>query len=95
MEDATAMRSLDYQDRINQRDNETRIEVAEIQARARMAYTQEESQDNSLLKLKEDARQFNDKIKLAKEQLNHSKKIDNQEVSLKREALSQRKNKGK
>ena len=95
MEDAAAMRSLDYQDRINQRDNETRIEVAEIQARARMAYTQEESQDNSLLKLKEDARQFNNKIKLAKEQLNHSKKIDNQEISLKKEALSQRKNKGK
>lgn len=92
MEDAAAMRSLDYQDRINQRDNETRIEVAEIQARARIASMENygEDSDDSLMKLKEDARQFNDKIKLAKEQLQHTRRIDNKEIDLKEKALKQR-----
>ncbi len=91
-QEAQMMMQLEHQERLNARDNETRIEVAEIQARARIASMENygEDSDDSLMKLKEDARQFNDKIKLAKEQLQHTRRIDNKEIDLKEKALKQR-----
>ncbi len=68
---------FEQEDRLNERDNETRVMVANINAQAKIAddndgvrveYTQEAKD-----KLKESMRQFNEKLKLEREKLNFLK----------------------
>lgn len=74
----TELRKLELEDLLNQRDNETKILVAQMNLAAKNSENSEDGIEEPMSeeareKLKESIRQFNEKIKLDKEKLNLEK----------------------
>lgn len=86
---------MEQKDIINQRDNETKILIAQISAQAKM----QEDVDDGIVpeysqeakdKLEESIRQFNDKIKLDREKFEFEKKTKTEELRLKEKAINKK-----
>ena len=85
---------MQQEDRLNQRDNETKILIAQMQA------YNKNSEDDGIIepeysqeakdKLLEQIREFNEKIKLDREKLNLDREKHKDDVTLKRKALDKK-----
>ena len=78
---------LEQEDRLNERDNETKIIVANITHESDDGIQEPEYSQEAKDKLAESIRQFNAKLALDKERLNLDKKKAETDASIKREAL--------
>lgn len=95
----TERMKLQQEDMINQRDNETKILVAQINAQSKEGVVSDDGiiepmSEAEREKLKEEIRQFNEKLELDKEKLNLEREKHQDDVELKSRQLSiQNKNK--
>lgn len=87
---------MKQQDVLNQRDNETKIMVAEINSKAeaeRFAMMNDDTlNEKDILDIEEKKRQFNEKLKLDREKLDFDRKKSQEDILLKREALKSKQN---
>ena len=94
MNQQVEMAKLEQQDVLNSRDNDTKIVVATINAQARqydnMDDIREPDNDFEREKLREENRQFNEKINLDKEKLNEDKRSNRVNESIKRQQAMRR-----
>lgn len=94
MNQQVEMAKLEQQDALNSRDNDTKIVVATINAQARqydnMDDIREPDNDFEREKLREEIRQFNEKINLDKEKLNEDKRSNRVNESIKRQQAMRR-----
>jgi hypothetical protein len=84
---------LEQNDSINQRDNETKILIAEIQANSKIQASQEVPNGDSNIerdRLDEQIREFNERIKLDREKLNHEKEKARTDAKLKEKQINSR-----
>ena len=78
------MAKLRVMEESNIRDNESRMAIAELNARTKIGNELSDEKDE---KLNEDKRQFDSKFELAKEQFNHQKQKDKEDQKIKREQI--------
>lgn len=89
---------LQQKDEQNIRDNETRIQVAVINARSKIndvegdGIAPDEFSAEAKASLEEKIREFNEKLQLDKEKLSHQKKKDAEDAEIRRAALGKRTN---
>ena len=92
MEQQTELQKMQQEDMLNQRDNETKILVAQINAQAKQENStegindgiQEPMSESDREKLKESIRQFNEKMKLEREKLSFQKEKQHEDAAIKR-----------
>lgn len=82
---------LQQEDLLNQRDNETRIIVANISSEANDGIQEPEYSQEARDKLAESIRQFNERLQLDKDKLNFEKHKADVDASIKREAIRNKK----
>lgn len=90
MQMQTEQMKMDFQDRLNQRDNDTKVVVAEINAQAKQIDTENPEDfepDNNLdkEKLLENMRQFDEKIRLEREKMKQDDKHHQEDLKVKRQ----------
>lgn len=94
MNQQVEMAKLEQQDALNSRDNDTKIVVATINAQARqydnMDDIREPDNDFEREKLREEIRQFNEKLNFDKEKLNEDKRSNRVNESIKRQQAMRR-----
>lgn len=85
---------MQQEDRLNQRDNETKILIAQMQAYSKNneddGIIEPEHSQEAKDKLLEQIREFNEKIKLDREKLNLDREKHKDDVTLKRKALDKK-----
>lgn len=96
MRQQTEMAKMQQEDMLNQRDNETKILIATIQANSKQTETVPEIEDKSMSEneranLDEKIRQFNMKHQLDKDKLEFEKKKNIEDNKIKREQIHTRK----
>ena len=97
-EQEVEMQKLQQEDLLNQRDNETKILVAQINAQSKLDSTetpgddgiQEPMSETDREKLKESIRQFNEKMKLEREKLAVQKEKNSEDARLKEKQINKR-----
>ena len=97
-EQEVEMQKLQQEDLLNQRDNETKILVAQINAQSKLDSTetpgddgiQEPMSETDREKLKESIRQFNEKMKLEREKLAVQKEKNSEDARLKERQINKR-----
>lgn len=86
---------MQQEDALNARDNETKIQVALINAQSKNTMDdgieEPEFSEEARANLLEKIREFNERLKLDRDRLNHDKKKHEDEISVKRQALKKRK----
>ena len=98
MEQQTELQKMQQEDLLNQRDNETKILVAQINAQAKQDSSAEDLNDGieepmseaDRAKLKESIRQFNEKMKLEREKLAVQKEKNAEDARLKEKQINRR-----
>lgn len=98
MEQQTELQKMQQEDLLNQRDNETKILVAQINAQAKQENSTEDLNDGieepmseaDRAKLKESIRQFNEKMKLEREKLAIQKEKNAEDARLKEKQINKR-----
>lgn len=95
------MQKRQHEDMLNERDNETKIIVATINAEAK--YSEQDEDEDGIIptpmseeakeKLKEQIRQFNARLDLDKERLQFEKEKSNKELEVKKQQINKIKNK--
>ena len=95
MQQQTELQKMQQEDALNQRDNETKILVAQINAQARQDNSnelndgiQEPMSEADAAKLKESIRQFNEKMKLEREKLSLQKEKNETDARLKEKQIN-------
>lgn len=96
MEQQTELQKMQQEDLLNQRDNETKILVAQINAQARQDSSAEDLNDGieepmseaDRAKLKQQIYEFNEKMKLEREKLEFQKNKQHEDAEIKRKAAS-------
>ena len=85
---------LEQREQDNIRDNETKIMIAQIQANNKNddGIVEQEFSEEAKASLMEKIREFNEKLKLDREKLNHDKKKHEDELSVKKQALRNKNN---
>ena len=85
---------LEQREQANIRDNETKIMIAQIQANNKNddGIVEQEFSEEAKASLMEKIREFNEKLKLDREKLNHDKKKHEDELSVKKQALRNKNN---
>lgn len=96
MKQEIEMRRMEQEDALNMRDNETRIIVANINARSKMQETeddgiQEPMSESDRENLREKIREFNEKIKLDREKLELDRKKAETDARLKEKQINKQK----
>ena len=97
MKQEAEMAKMELEDTLNQRDNETKILVAQIAASVKVNQgdtdgIQEPMSEEAREKLKEQIRQFNAKLELDKERLNFDKDKAKTDAELKRQQINKKSN---
>lgn len=98
MEQQTELQKMQQEDLLNQRDNETKILVAQINAQAKQDNSTEDLNDGieepmseaDRAKLKESIRQFNEKMKLEREKLAVQKEKNAEDARLKERQINKK-----
>lgn len=98
MEQQTELQKMQQEDLLNQRDNETKILVAQINAQAKQENSTEDLNDGieepmseaDRAKLKESIRQFDEKMKLEREKLAIQKEKNAEDARLKEKQINKR-----
>lgn len=98
MEQQTELQKMQQEDLLNQRDNETKVLVAQINAQAKQENSAEDLNDGieepmseaDRAKLKESIRQFNEKMKLEREKLAIQKEKNAEDARLKEKQINKR-----
>ena len=96
MKQQTELQKMQQEDLLNQRDNETKILVAQINAQAKQDNSAEDLNDGveepmseaDKAKLRESIRQFDQKMKLEREKLEFQKNKQHEDAEIKRKAAS-------
>ena len=85
---------LEQREQANIRDNETKIMIAQIQANNKNddGIVEQEFSEEAKASLMEKIREFNERLKLDREKLNHDKKKHEDELSVKKQALRNKNN---
>ena len=80
---------LQQKEQANIRDNETKLMIAQIQANNKDddGIVEQEFSEEAKANLMEKMREFNERLKLDRDKLNHDKKKHEDEISVKRQAL--------
>lgn len=83
---------LQQKEQANIRDNETKLMIAHIQANNRDddGIVEQEFSEEAKANLMEKMREFNERLKLDRDRLNHDKKKHEDEISVKRQALKKK-----
>ena len=85
---------LEHESELNERDNETKILIANIQANAKIEATQSSSMDSESSidkeRLQEQIREFDARLKLDRDKLEHQKEKDKKDANLKEKQLNKR-----
>ena len=97
MKQEAEMAKMELEDTLNQRDNETKILVAQIAASVKVNQgdtdgIQEPISEEAREKLKEQIRQFNAKLELDRERLNFDKDKAKTDAELKRQQINKKSN---
>lgn len=97
MKQEAEMAKMELEDTLNQRDNETKILVAQIAASVKVNQgdtdgIQEPMSEEAREKLKEQIRQFNAKLELDRERLNFDKNKAKTDAELKRQQINKKSN---
>ena len=97
MKQEAEMAKMELEDTLNQRDNETKILVAQIAASVKVNQgdtdgVQEPMSEEAREKLKEQIRQFNAKLELDRERLNFDKDKAKTDAELKRQQINKKSN---
>lgn len=97
MQEQTKLQQMQFQDALNQRDNETKIIVAEINAASKQSSELsddgiQEMSKEARLKLDEQIREFNAKLDLEKERLAFDKQKASTDAKLKEKQINKSKN---
>ena len=97
MKQEAEMAKMELEDTLNQRDNETKILVAQIAASVKVNQgdtdgIQEPMSEEAREKLKEQIRQFNAKLELDRDRLNFDKDKAKTDVELKRQQINKKSN---
>lgn len=97
MKQEAEMAKMELEDTLNQRDNETKILVAQIAASVKVNQgdtdgIQEPMSEEAREKLKEQIRQFNAKLELDRERLNFDKDKAKTDANLKRQQINKKSN---
>lgn len=98
MEQQTELQKMQQEDLLNQRDNETKILVAQINAQAKQDNSTEDLNDGieepmsetDRAKLKESIRQFDEKMKLEREKLTVQKEKNAEDARLKEKQINKK-----
>lgn len=81
---------MEQEDNLNMRDNETKLQIAIINAQSKQVNTAEEYSQEAKDKLQEDVRQFNEKLKLERDRLQFDKDKAKTDASIKRQQINKR-----
>lgn len=83
---------LQQKEQANIRDNETKLMIAQIQANNKEddGIVEQEFSEEARANLMEKMREFNERLKLDRDKLNHDKKKHEDEISVKRQALKKK-----
>ena len=83
---------LQQKEQANIRDNETKLMIAQIQANNKDddGIVEQEFSEEAKANLMEKMREFNERLKLDRDRLNHDKKKHEDEISVKRQALKKK-----
>lgn len=87
MNQQTEMAKMEQEDKLNQRDNDTKILIATLNAQNKESTALSEVEQ---LKLEETQRQFNERLSLDKERLKFDKEKTNKDLDLKKQQLNKK-----